>query len=156
MRDLDTTYRGWLGLVVMTVGAMFWAASSIVVKRVRWRVSATVVVGWQALIGGLPVIVAGAAQLPDLRGATWETVLATIYVIVVGIAFAHWLYFKILQLVPVWVASLSTLAIPAVGVVSGAVALDEPLGPIEVLALLLLVGGVSTVLPRPGASRSGP
>ena len=45
MRDLDTTYRGWLGLVVMTVGAMFWAASSIVVKRVLWRVSATVLPG---------------------------------------------------------------------------------------------------------------
>ena len=54
-----------------------------------------------------------------------------------------------------YMASLSTLAIPAVGLVSGAVMLGEPLGPVEVLALLLLVGGVSTVLPRPGASRPG-
>ncbi len=152
-RDLEATYRGWLGLAVMSGGAVFWALSSIVVKRVRWQVSATAVVGWQALIGGLPVIVAGAVQFQDLRGTTWEVLLATAYVIVVGIALAHWLYFKILQLVPVWVASLSTLAIPAVGLVSGAVVLDEPLGWVEVVALFLLVGGVSTVLPRPGASR---
>ena len=72
-----------------------------------------------------------------------------VYVIIVGIALAHWLYVKILELVPVWVASLSVLAIPAVGLISGAVVLGEPLGWIEFAALLLLVGGVSTVLPRP-------
>ena len=77
-----------------------------------------------------------------------------IYVIVGGIALAHWLYFKILQLVPVWVASLSVLAIPAVGLISGAVVLGEPLGWTELVALLLLVGGVSTVLPRPGQRAS--
>ena len=113
------------------------------------------VVGWQALIGGLPIIVIGILQFPDLHEFPADAVLATIYAIVVGIAFAHWLYFKILQLVPVWVASLSTLAVPAVGLVSGALFLNEPLGWVEILALFLLVGGISTVLPRPGKFSSG-
>ncbi len=154
-RDFESTYGSWLGIAVMSVGAVFWALSSIVVKRVRWRISATAVVGWQALIGGLPVIVIGILQFPDLHEFPGDAVLATIYAIVVGIAFAHWLYFKILQLVPVWVASLSTLAVPAVGLVSGALFLNEPLGWVEILALFLLVGGISTVLPRPGRLSSG-
>lgn len=101
------------------------------------------------MIGGLPIVIVAVPQFFELPELTWDAILAMIYVIVAGIALAHWLYIKILQLVPVWVASLSMLAIPGVGLVSGAVVLDEPLGWVELAALLLLVGALSTVLPRP-------
>lgn len=153
-RDFESTQGNWIGIAVMSIGAVSWAISSIVVKRVRWHISATAVVGWQCMIGGMPIVIIAIPQLFDLPELPWDAVLAMVYVIVVGIALAHWLYFKILQLVPVWVASLSVLAVPVVGVISGVVVLDEPLDWIEVTALLLLVGGVSTVLPRPGAAKS--
>jgi drug/metabolite transporter (DMT)-like permease len=148
-RDFESTEENWLGIAVMSIGAASWALSSIIVKRVRWGISATAIVGWQCMIGGMPIVIIALPQFFDLPVLPWESVLAMIYCIVIGIALAHWLYIKILQLVPVWVASLSVLTVPCVGLISGAVVLGEPLGWTEVVALLLLVGGVSTVLPRP-------
>ena len=46
-----------------------------------------------------------------------------ICVLGVGISFAHWLCIKVLQLEPAWVASLSVLTVPCVGLISGAVVL---------------------------------
>jgi drug/metabolite transporter (DMT)-like permease len=150
LRDFDSTRENWLGIAVMSFGALSWAISSIIVKRVRWGISATAIVGWQCMIGGMPIVIVAIPQFFDLPDLPWDALAAMVYCIVVGIAFAHWLYIKILQLVPVWVASLSILTVPCVGVISGAVVLGEPLGWTEIVALLLLVGGVSTVLPRPG------
>lgn len=149
-RDFESTQDNWLGIAVMSIGAASWAISSTIVKRVRWGISATAIVGWQCMIGGMPVVIIAIPQFFDLPALPWDSLLAMIWVIVVGIALAHWLYIKILQLVPVWVASLSVLTVPCVGLISGAVVLGEPLGWTEIVALLLLVGGVSTVLPRPG------
>ena len=149
LRDFESTHGNWLGIAVMSIGAVSWATSSIIVKRINWHISATAIVGWQCMIGGMPIVIVAIPEFFDLPELPWESLLAMVYVIIVGIALAHWLYVKILELVPVWVASLSVLAIPAVGLISGAVVLGEPLGWIEFAALLLLVGGVSTVLPRP-------
>jgi drug/metabolite transporter (DMT)-like permease len=53
-------------------------------------------------------------------------------------------------MVPASVASLSVLAIPAIGVVSGALILDETIGVTELTALALLLGALATVvLPKP-------
>ena len=155
LRDFDSTRENWLGIAVMSFGALSWAISSIIVKRVRWGISATAIVGWQCMIGGMPIVIVAIPQFFDLPDLPWDALAAMVYCIVVGIAFAHWLYIKILQLVPVWVASLSILTVPCVGVISGAVVLGEPLGWTEVLALLFLIGGVSTVLPRPGRKAGG-
>ena len=149
LRDFNSTQENWLGIAVMCFGALTWAISSIVVKRVRWGISATAIVGWQCMIGGMPIVIVAIPQFFDLPDLPWESLVSMVYVIVVGIALAHWLYIKILQLVPVWVASLSVLTVPCVGVISGAVVLGEPLGWTEIVALLLLIGGVSTILPRP-------
>jgi len=149
LRDFDSTQENWLGIAVMSFGALSWAISSIIVKRIRWGISATAIVGWQCMIGGMPIVIVAIPQFFNLPDLPWDALLATVYCIIVGIAFAHWLYIRILQLVPVWVASLSILTVPCVGVISGAVVLGEPLGWTEIAALLLLVGGVSTVLPRP-------
>jgi drug/metabolite transporter (DMT)-like permease len=152
VRDFQSTDAHWLGIAVMSVGAVSWAIGATIVKREPWGIPHTTQIGWQALLGGIPFVVLTGTDLFAAGPFSLPAILSTLYVIVFGVALAFWLWFRILELVPVWVASLAVLGVPAVGLVSGAVVLGEPLGWVEITALLLLVGGVSTVLPKPGRS----
>jgi drug/metabolite transporter (DMT)-like permease len=55
-------------------------------------------------------------------------------------------WFAALRRLPPATASVATLLTPVVGVVAAALALGEPLGLAEVLAMCLTLGGVSLVL----------
>jgi drug/metabolite transporter (DMT)-like permease len=53
------------------------------------------------------------------------------------------------DLFPASVASIGTLAIPVIGVLSSAVVLGEPIGFGEIAALILVVMALSIVITRP-------
>jgi drug/metabolite transporter (DMT)-like permease len=152
-RNLDAGIGDWRGIVAMLGGAISWAIGTILMKRVAWTSPTVVIVGWQFFLGGLPLAVLAIPEYPALADVSATTYAAIAYTVAVGIVLAYFLWFRIVQMVPAWVASLSVLAVPAVGLVSGAVMLGEPLGFAEWTALGLLVAGVSTVLPRRGGRR---
>ena len=75
----------------------------------------------------------------------------------VAMIFCHTAYFKLVSLLPAHVAAISVLAVPAVGVISSAWLLGEPVGLAEAAALLLVVGGLFLLLRRrPGAEPQRP
>lgn len=152
-RNLNMIEGDWRGIAAMMVAAFSWAVGTVLMKKIPWQAPTLVLVGWQFLLGGIPLIV---LAIPDFVTMERASVLAwtgTAYATLLGVSAAYWLWFKIVDMVPAWVASLSVLAVPAVSLVIGALALGEPLGWMEVTALLLLVAGISTVLPRPGTSQ---
>jgi drug/metabolite transporter (DMT)-like permease len=55
----------------------------------------------------------------------------------------------VVNLFPANVASIGTLAIPVIGVLSSAVVLGEPVGFGEIAALILVVMALSIVMIRP-------
>ena len=56
------------------------------------------------------------------------------------IAYVSW--FAALARLPASVAAIGTMAVPVIGVVASAIALGEPLGPIQIAALLFTLTGV--------------
>ena len=80
---------------------------------------------------------------------SWQAALATGYVILVGNIFCFWAWIKVVNLFPANVASIGTLAIPVIGVLSSAVVLGEPVGFSEIAALTLVVMALSIVMIRP-------
>lgn len=154
LRNLDMIGGDWRGIAAMMVAAFSWAVGTIFMKRVPWEAPTLVLVGWQFLLGGIPLMVFAVPAFLAMEPASLLAWSGTAYSTILGISAAYWLWFKIVDMVPAWVASISVLAVPAVSLVTGAIALGEPLSWMEVTALLLIVGGVSTVLPRPGASKA--
>ena len=129
-----------LGILLMLVAAFCWAAGTVYYKRVRWTMPTAVLTGWQILIGGVPVALAalwfdGGFDPGRVSLTGW---LSTCFAATLPTLFCQWAWFKIVDIFPAGVASISTLAIPVIGVASGALARGEPLGP-EVLGSLLLV-----------------
>ena len=107
--------------------------------------------GWQLILGGIPVIIGAFILEPMtvLLQVSWQAALATGYVILVGNIFCFWAWIKVVNLFPANVASIGTLAIPVIGVLSSAVVLGEPVGFSEIAALILVVMALSIVMIRP-------
>jgi drug/metabolite transporter (DMT)-like permease len=138
------------GPLLMLCGAGFWAVGTVLVKRLRPPMSTLQFTGWQLVIGGAPIVVAallhdGPAALAAIDATTW---LLTAYVIAIPMTFGQFLWLKIIDLLPVTVATFGSLAVPVVGVLSSALFLDEQVHGTDVLALLLVVAALGLILHR--------
>jgi drug/metabolite transporter (DMT)-like permease len=149
--DLAHIRAAPLGTASMVLAALSWAAGSVLMKRRRWSVSTAALTGWQNCLGGLPILIAAIAigPFPGLEHADGKAIAALAYVVVLAVRFGQWAWFVVLGRLPVAVASISTLAIPVVGVLSSALLLGEGLGATEVTALALVLGALILAL-RPG------
>jgi drug/metabolite transporter (DMT)-like permease len=151
--DLATIRAAPLGTASMVLAALSWAVGSVLMKRWRWSVSTAALTGWQTCLGGLPILIAAIiiGPFPGLEHADATTFVALAYVVVAAL-FGQWAWFVVLARLPVAVASIGTLTIPVVGVLSSALLLGERIGPAEVVALVLVVAAIALVL-RPELGR---
>ena len=91
---------------------------------------------WQVVIS-LPPILLGALLFDDLptHWPSTKALVATIYTGAVPMALGTATWFALVKLLPTQVAGLSSIAIPIVAIVSGVLILDEPLSPLQAIAI---------------------
>jgi drug/metabolite transporter (DMT)-like permease len=149
--DLKALGSAPLGAIFMLGAAVTWAGGTVFLKYFRWTMPITVLTGWQLFLGGIPVIIGALLLEPMtvLLQVSWQAALATGYVILIGNIFCFWAWVKVVNLFPASVASIGTLAIPVIGVLSSALVLGEPVGFGEIAALILVVMALSIVMIRP-------
>jgi drug/metabolite transporter (DMT)-like permease len=139
------------GLVLMLVAAGAWAFGTVLIKAQRWTIPTSVLTGWQIVLGAIPIVLGtlvrsfSAADSGVVSRLAWlsaAALLGTAYATFVGAIFCHWAWFRLVSILPVAVASIGTLGIPIVGLFASALVLDEPVGPAELIALVLVLGGL--------------
>jgi drug/metabolite transporter (DMT)-like permease len=152
--DLGALGRSPLGTLAMLGAAFTWALGLVLTKGYRLSLPVLSFAGWQLAFAS-PFVVAGALAIegwPSFALST-DAWLALIYAIVVAMLFCHWLWFSIVALLPAVLASIGTLGIPVVGLLSSALLLGEPLGWRQFLALALVAAGLAVVLVLPALRR---
>jgi len=143
-----------LGFLMVMLAAMLFGAGTIVTKRVDWAVPPASFAGWHLLIGGIPIAVIAVVLEPfALDQASMTAWLAAGYTTLIGLILAYITWFRAMELFDASVASISTLAVPAFGLLSGAVVLGEPLGWRELVALMMVLGAVALVVIEPWRAR---
>src|SRR5476649_1625907 len=113
--------------------------------------------GWQLLVGTLPVILVWAVYLPHayFRPEQTRGLVALACLTLGSNALAYFCWFRIIQLLPASVASLTTLVVPCVGFGSSALLIGGDISWLDVMALGLIVAAVTLVLAdRPPAKPS--
>lgn len=148
-----------LGPLLMTGAAISWAGGIVLLKGRRWSIGVIPHSGWQLLLGGVPIVLAWLVlePRPDLSRLTWPGALGALYAATVALIFCFTAHNKVVILLPAAVAALSTLAIPVVGLLSSALLLGEPVGTLELLALLLIAASIAlALLPQRAAPGGGP
>ena len=146
--DLLALGRTQLGGLMLVASAVTWAAATVFYKSRRWTLSSQALAAWQVLVGAVPVTI-GALFLGDpidFEKISSSGLIGLVYASVIAVPFGQWIWFRVLQLMPSSVASISTLAVPVIGVFSGAMLLGEPLGWREMTALALICASLFMVL----------
>ena len=104
---------------------------------------------WQVGLGCFPMIVLGLIfEHPDFGALTASGWAVMIYMILgpMGVCYLTW--FAALKRLSPTTATMGTLGVPVIGVISGALILDEKLGLREAIAAALTLTGVALALRR--------
>jgi drug/metabolite transporter (DMT)-like permease len=141
-----------LGTVLALIAAAGWGFGTVLMKRTQldmptisltfWMLSfTTVIMAMLALIFEYP-----AMRIPNL--IEWA---AIIYNSAIIFGFAHVVWFRLARILPPVASSLSVMFIPVLGTFSGAWILGEVPHWQDYVAMVLILGAMSTVLfkPRP-------
>lgn len=146
-----------LGFALGLAAGLGWAVGTLMLKQRPIPVSALVSTGWQLVIAALPTT-AAALVLGEgpwfWPSATSVVVIAYIALVPMSIGNATW--FSIVNMLPANVAGLSSILVPVVAMISGALVHGEPLGWLQWGAVACCVGGLSLALRQPPASESAP
>jgi drug/metabolite transporter (DMT)-like permease len=147
---VDAYAKAPLGFFLGLLAAVGWAVGTLILKRGAVNVPATVLTGWQLLISGVPVAI-GAFAFGDGHWfmPSWQSILVIGYIALVPMCVGNVAWFAIVELLPVNLAGLSSILVPVVAMVSGAIVHGEPLGPLQWAAMACCVAALSLALLRP-------
>lgn len=139
-----------MGLALGLLSGLAWAVGTLILKRQPVDVPATVLTGWQLLLTAVPVTI-GAAILGDYQWfvPSWQTVAVIAYITLVPMSIGNVCWFAIVGLLPASIAGLSSIMVPVVAMVSGAIVHGEPLGPLQWLAMACSVIALLLALWQP-------
>jgi len=149
-RSLGAYAEAPLGLALALLSALGWAVGTLIIKRSGIAVPATVLTGWQLLLAAVPVI-AGAFAFGDGRWF-WPsplTLLVMAYITIVPMGVGNVAWFSIVGLLPANVAGLSSIMVPVVAMLSGALVHREPLGPVQLAAMACCAAALALTMSAP-------
>jgi drug/metabolite transporter (DMT)-like permease len=142
------------GTLLMLGAAASWALGTVLTKARRWTISTAALTGWQVVLGAVPIALGALLRSSGADGGLFSrpaagssaALLGTAYATLVGVTFCHWAWFRIVAILPAAVAAIGTLGIPIVGLFASALILGEAVGSAELLALVLVVGGLGILV----------
>ena len=141
-----------LGFALGILSAIGWAVGTLVLKRSNIQAPVLVLTGWQLLIGAVPMV-AGALVFGDGNWfvPSWHTIVVITWITLVPMCIGNVCWFAIVGLLPANLAAMSSVMVPVVAMVTGALVAGEPLGPLQAismaacaLALVLALGRKSS------------
>jgi len=137
-----------IGIVLLFSAAILFAIGNIL-NRVPLPMPPLVVVAWQVGLGCLVMLILGVVfEQPDYGALTAQGLACLVYMTLVPMGICYLTWFETLRRLPPSSASTGMLLVPLIGVISAALILGEPLGIREVVAMVLVLGGVTLALQK--------
>jgi drug/metabolite transporter (DMT)-like permease len=143
--------RAPIGTLLTLLAAISFGIGTVLTKRYSLRGDPAINAGWQLLLGTVPVLAVWLVWLPHAYFRPEETrgLLALAFLILVSNALAYFCWFRIIQLMPASVASLTTLVVPCIGFGSSALMTGAAVSWLDLAALALIVAAVALALMGP-------
>jgi probable blue pigment (indigoidine) exporter len=142
--SIDAGIEKLPGLLMALAGAICVGFGTVLTKHFPLKMPPTSLAAWQLGIGCLPIAIAGLLfeqpQFGALSAVGWASM---IYMTLIQFCLCYVCWFAALERLPAATASIGTLLVPVVGVLSAAAILHEPFGLREVIALAVALGGVA-------------
>lgn len=153
-RDLLSETPSYIGIVAILVAAFAQTTGSVLQQRSRFQTPLFALIGWQMLLGGMPIVIA-AALLDDQSwqaSVSFEALSATIALTFFSICCGVIAWYSLLRVTNMGFAAVGSLVVPFSGVMLSAVTLGEVLTPQDIAGLVLITAAIAVTT---RASRSG-
>lgn len=143
-----------LGFFVGLSAGIGWAIGTTILKQAQVTVHPLVSTAWQLIIAGVPLaLIAILLGSRELFMPSWTSIVVVGYITVVCMALGNVMWFYILDVLPVAVSGLAIVMVPIVAMLTGAFVHDEPLGAIQIAAILCCALAMGLVLLKPPSGR---
>jgi drug/metabolite transporter (DMT)-like permease len=131
------------GIIMALGGAIGFALGTVLAKKYPLLMPPIPAAAWQIGLGCVPIAIVGLlVETTHLDRVTTVGWWLLVYSTVIQFCIAYVSWFAALARLPASVAAIGTMAVPVIGVVASAIALHEPLGPTQIVALLFTLFGV--------------
>lgn len=131
------------GMLMALTGAIGFAFGTVLAKKLPLALPPIPSAAWQIGLGCFPVAIAGLLiETTHLERVTTLGWWLLSYSIVIQFCIAYVSWFAALARLPASIAAIGSMAVPVIGVVASAIALREPLGLTQILALVFTLAGV--------------
>jgi drug/metabolite transporter (DMT)-like permease len=148
-----------VGLLLALGAALSWAAGTLYLNWARIKGDGITITAWQLLISFVIIVVCVAVLegWPHLWPLSWPAVVALAYHGIIGTGIAYFLWFDIVGRLPAATASLGTLFVPVIGILSAVFVLGERPSAMDALGFALIFAAAASVLLQPflSSSRTG-
>jgi drug/metabolite transporter (DMT)-like permease len=147
-QDFTKLPSAYLGAACTLLGAVSFGLGTVWMKRRNWSNNATVLAGWQLVLGSIPVIPFWFffGEKTNWNELTLDIWGSFIFLIVIANVLAYFSWFRVLSIFPTSISGLGTLAVPIVGLLASFMILGEVIGWREVIALILIVAALFLTL----------
>ena len=151
VRSADAYANAPLGFALGLLAAVGWALGTLLLKRRPIEAPALVHTGWQLLVASVP-ITAAALYFGDgvFFMPSWPSIAVITYITLMPMALGNVVWFSIVRVLPGNVAALSSVMVPVVAMVCGAIVYQEPLGLTQLIAMACCAAGLLLALTKPG------
>jgi len=135
-----------IGNGILIASALTWAIVMIHTRYAQWHATPLDLLPWQLIVGFIPTTIC-ALYLEPHSHITWNAtlIITLLYNGALATAFGYWASVTVSKNLPVITTSLGYLGVPAVGFLSSAFFLNEPMSWNTTSALLLIVGGLACI-----------
>ena len=135
-----------IGVAYILMAALGITVSNVLIKRLAGNVDALMAMGLQMLIGSIPLVL-GAWAMEEPTAVQWSfTFVGALLVLsLFGTALVYWLWFSVLEKVPLNRANAFSFLIPIFGLTMGVQFYGEPLGWPQLIGIALTILGVALV-----------
>ncbi len=155
VRGVDAYAQAPLGFALGLLAGVGWAVGTLILKRRPVDAPVIVLTGWQMIVTALPITI-GALILGDHQWfvPSWQSIALIGYIALVPMGIGNACWFAIVGLLPANVAGLSSIMVPVVAMVSGAIVHGEPLGLLQWAAMACCAAALGLALWKPRAGRA--
>ena len=132
-----------VGIGMLLVAAVTNAATTVHIRGHRWVGTPLALMPWQLAIAAVPIATL-ALLLEGIPSIRWTptTIAIVAYQVLLGSAFGFWGLLTIGRSLPAITTNLTLMAVPAVGLTSSVVIVEEPLTVAVAVSLVLILAGV--------------
>ncbi len=136
--------------------ALSWAFATVYIKWAKVTIEPLANAAWQLLFGFAFIAVGTFAfeSYPHLWPVHGEAIVAVLFVGIIGVGLAHFLWWSIVGRLPAITASLGSLLVPVIGVSASAFLLGEHLTGSDIAGFAMIFVAAACVLLQPNVKHT--